>query len=479
MSAPLRLADDARPDAGHGVQPVAAVPPDALAPDGAEALAPLAEDGSLATAWPTTATARLVVLALLACGYGAAFLPTLVADPVTAWFLPLLVAGAALGKLVLDLPLRTANPSMAARATGVVLAAGAVSLTAAAVAAVAGTAGPGLAVGLVAACSLAAFACATVLRRWELRVLAAARRVLFVGRADQRADLAREIGRQQGMELVGFVPAADDAAAAGIEAAVAACTPTVVVFSSDAAALPAHCDVAVRLSVSGLRVATLTDLYRDHFGRVPLRDLQPSWVIREIADLHRPRTYALVKRVAERTFALSVLLVASPALLLAAAAVRLSSPGPVLFRQDRVGHRGATITVLKIRTMTMGAAGAWAGDDLHRVTRVGRLLRRFRIDEVPQLWNVVRGDLSLVGPRPEQVAIVARLADELPLYGARHWVRPGLTGWAQIRFGYGGSSDGARQKLEYDLYYVERQSLRLDLQIFIGTTRAVLRGIGT
>ena len=181
----------------------------------------------------------------------------------------------------------------------------------------------------------------------------------------------------------------------------------------------------------------------------------------------------------EVAFAAGLLVLALPALLAFAAAIRIGSRGPALYRQKRVGKDGNVFTLLKLRSMAViDGEARWAHAQAHRVTWLGRHLRRFRFDEVPQFWNVLRGDLALVGPRPEQVPIVERLRDELPFYDARHAVRPGITGWAQVNGGYGGSVDGTLLKLQRDLYYVKHASLRLDALIVWLTLKAVLAGRG-
>jgi len=177
-----------------------------------------------------------------------------------------------------------------------------------------------------------------------------------------------------------------------------------------------------------------------------------------------------------------LLLLAAPVLLLAAIAIRVTSRGPALYRQRRVGKEGEEFILLKLRTMVerteADAEAAWALSQAHRVTSVGRLLRRFRLDELPQLWNVIRGDLALIGPRPEQLPIVAELTRELPHYSSRHCIRPGVTGWAQVNLGYGGSVEGTVAKLQRDLYYMKHHSLRLDALIVWLTVKAVLAGRG-
>ena len=174
---------------------------------------------------------------------------------------------------------------------------------------------------------------------------------------------------------------------------------------------------------------------------------------------------------------LLILVPTSPLLLLAMAAIRLEGPGPLLYRQERITRDGRVFNILKLRTMRVDAeanGAVWAGVDDERVTRVGRFLRRSRIDELPQLINVLRGDMSIVGPRPERPVFAAELARRIPLYNERHMVKAGLTGWAQVNYPYGASVEDARQKLSYDLYYVKNFSILLDMLIIAQTVRVLL-----
>jgi lipopolysaccharide/colanic/teichoic acid biosynthesis glycosyltransferase len=162
--------------------------------------------------------------------------------------------------------------------------------------------------------------------------------------------------------------------------------------------------------------------------------------------------------------------------------IKLSSPGPVFYRQRRVGRDGIVYYCYKFRTMRADAEAdtgpTWAGDDDPRITSVGRFLRQSRMDEIPQLWNVLRGDMSLVGPRPERPEFVDTLSKEIPYYHLRHAVRPGITGWAQIRYKYGSSIEDAKEKLRYDLFYIKNMSAGLDLLIFLQTIKIILLGRG-
>jgi exopolysaccharide biosynthesis polyprenyl glycosylphosphotransferase len=176
------------------------------------------------------------------------------------------------------------------------------------------------------------------------------------------------------------------------------------------------------------------------------------------------------------------LAICCPLFPLIALAVMLTSPGPVLFRQQRVGRRGETFTLYKFRTMRQDAeattGAVWAGKDDPRITTVGKVLRTTRLDEIPQLWNVLIGDMGFVGPRPERPEFVQWLAEEIPYYTLRHIIRPGLTGWAQVRYQYGASLKESETKLQYDLYYIKHMSLSLDLWIIFETLKTVLLGRG-
>jgi exopolysaccharide biosynthesis polyprenyl glycosylphosphotransferase len=317
---------------------------------------------------------------------------------------------------------------------------------------------------------------AAMMRAVEVRFLRASRRVFLVAGADQLRDVRQEIARHAGMTLVGFANGGAPDLASRIEASGA----TMLVLSRQAADDAAVVSAASAFNLAGGRVRDLGSFYERHFGKLPLSELTASWFLFDIAEIHHARVYGWVKRAGDIACSAAGLVLAAPLLLAAAVAVRATSPGPVLYRQQRVGKGQRPFTLLKFRTMTVAGdtAAAWADGHAHRVTRVGRVLRRYRLDELPQLWTILRGDMSLVGPRPEQVALAAQLSETIPFYDARHVVRPGLTGWAQVRSGYGGSHAGTLTKLQYDFFYIRHQSLRLDLMILARTAHAVLRGEG-
>ena len=211
----------------------------------------------------------------------------------------------------------------------------------------------------------------------------------------------------------------------------------------------------------------------------------------DLIDLPEPRVvrregrtcYGVAKVAGDFCCALALLVLTAPLTLLAALAIKLTSRGPVLYSQTRLGRGGRPYKIYKLRTMyhncEQQSGARWSTDGDPRVTPVGRFLRRTHIDELPQLWNVLRGDMSLVGPRPEQIDFVVRLEASVPFYQRRHLIRPGLTGWAQVRCGYAGSDESSAWKLCNDLYYVKYRSLGLDLLVLIETVGLVLLGPST
>jgi sugar transferase (PEP-CTERM system associated) len=188
-----------------------------------------------------------------------------------------------------------------------------------------------------------------------------------------------------------------------------------------------------------------------------------------------------VKRVFDVAAACILIFTAAPVMVIAALMIKLDSPGPVFYRQQRVGLNGRCFNVIKFRSMRTDAekdGPRWAAQDDDRVTRVGRIIRRLRVDELPQLFTVLAGHMSIVGPRPERPVFVEQLALQIPYYGLRHSIKPGVTGWAQVRYPYGATVDDARHKLQYDLYYIKNHTLLLDLLVLFETVAVVLTGDG-
>ncbi|MDR2124730.1 MAG: sugar transferase [Desulfovibrio sp.] len=230
--------------------------------------------------------------------------------------------------------------------------------------------------------------------------------------------------------------------------------------------------------LNGLNVVDIRGLYERLAARVPVDLIRDDRLLLEDGfNLNVNAAMRRLKRASDICFSLALLAAALPVLLAAAAAVRCESLGPVLYRQRRVGLYGREFTVYKIRSMRLDAeknGAAWAGKNDPRVTRCGRFIRKTRIDELPQLVNVLKGEMSLIGPRPERMEFVRELRDLIPYYEVRHSVKPGITGWAQVCCPYGASVEDARLKLEYDLFYIKNMSLLLEAKIILRTIGVVL-----
>ena len=218
-------------------------------------------------------------------------------------------------------------------------------------------------------------------------------------------------------------------------------------------------------------------VYEQYTGKIAVENLRPSWLIFS-EGFRKTRLLKATKRLTDIAGAALGLIVLSPVLLIVAALVKITSPGPILYHQRRVGQYGRVFTICKFRSMRTDAeattGAVWARPNDTRITTVGRLFRRTRLDELPQLWNVLMGDMSLIGPRPERPEFVEILTKEIPFYGERHVIRPGLTGWAQVRYTYGASVEDAMEKLQYDLFYLKNLSLALDMVIAFETAKTVI-----
>lgn len=241
-------------------------------------------------------------------------------------------------------------------------------------------------------------------------------------------------------------------------------------------------ETLLKMSLAGdVSIEECSSFFERVTGQVHVDMLRPSWLI--FAGRGRETRLTTVSReLVHRGLALLGLILSMPIAIVTAILIKLESKGGVLYRQDRVGKNGRIIKVIKFRSMRTDAekdgVPVWASSGDDRVTRVGRIIRKIRVDEIPQFWNIIKGEMSFVGPRPERPHFVAQLAEEIPFYEHRHLVAPGLTGWAQIKYPYGASVEDARQKLQYDLYYIKNQTLALDLVIVFETIKTVLFGKG-
>ncbi|MGH9301068.1 MAG: sugar transferase [Acidimicrobiales bacterium] len=294
------------------------------------------------------------------------------------------------------------------------------------------------------------------------------------------ASLAAVVGLEEARSQVGA------SGHVGVESplaqAVRSSGATVLVLDRAAQADPGVVAQAAELHGRGIRVRTLSLFYDEWLGKLPVSELEQVSLMFDIGEVHRTR-YGRLKRVVDISagiLALAVLVVAVPVVIVVDLA---GNRGPLFYRQERVGKGGQAFTILKFRTMVTPPleerpSSAWTTENDPRIGLAGRWLRRLHVDELPQAVNILRGELSLVGPRPEQVGYVAELVDKIPFYGLRHLVRPGLTGWAQVNYAYGSTEHDAVEKLQYEFFYLRHQGLGLDARIVGRTIRHVLLGGG-
>jgi sugar transferase (PEP-CTERM system associated) len=335
---------------------------------------------------------------------------------------------------------------------------------------------------------------------WLLGHPSIGERVLIIGHGDAAMEIAQEAleRRDAGYRIVGFViDRADKVGQSLTEHSLVA--PPVVGTTSNLRSIVSNNKIdrivvamnerrgqfpveeLLELSLSGnVNIEECTSFYERLTGRVHLSMLRPSWLIFSGARKQNPLT-SFTRTALHRGVALIGGIISLPIAIITIILIKLDSKGPVLYKQERVGKNGKTFTVLKFRSMHVDAekyGPVWARNADDRVTRVGRVIRKIRVDEIPQFWNILRGDMNFIGPRPERPHFVLQLAKEIPFYEQRHLIPPGLTGWAQIKYPYGASVEDARQKLQYDLYYIKNQSLTLDAIILFETVKTILFGRG-
>ncbi len=328
---------------------------------------------------------------------------------------------------------------------------------------------------------------------WLSRRVGPRERLLLVGTNPVALSLAKELyerRRDLGVEIIGFVdsdpekvgtPLINPGVIGTIEdipSIVRARGVDRVVVSLVDARGKLPMEKLLEMKLDGVTFDHLPSVYEEYTGKIAVENLRPSWLIFS-AGFRKSRTLAAMKRTVDILIAAVGLVAGLPVFMLAALAVKWTSPGPVVYHQRRVGLRGHIFWVHKFRSMREDAEAAtgavWArasGDP--RVTPIGRFMRQTRLDELPQLWNILVGEMSFVGPRPERPEFVTDLTQAIPYYGQRHIVRPGLTGWAQICYTYGATTEDALQKLQYDLYYIKNLSISLDLYIMFETIKTVV-----
>jgi sugar transferase (PEP-CTERM system associated) len=330
---------------------------------------------------------------------------------------------------------------------------------------------------------------------WVLRHPEIGERILIVGSSPFAIEIAREtLGRPDaGFRVVGFVDSDPELVGKSL------INPKVIGLTSDLASVVRRENIdrlvvaigdrrgqfptqeLLRLSLSGdVSIEESASFYERLTGRVLLDMIRPSWLIFSSRG-RRARINDVARTVMHRTVALFGAVFSLPIAIATAILIKIDSRGPVLYKQERVGKNGRVFTLMKFRSMRVDAekdGPVWAKTADERMTRVGRIIRKIRVDEIPQFWNILRGDMNFVGPRPERPHFIAQLAQEIEYYEQRHLLAPGLTGWAQIKYPYGASIEDARQKLQYDLYYIKNQSITLDATIMFETIKTILLGRG-
>lgn len=351
-------------------------------------------------------------------------------------------------------------------------------------------------ISVVVAASLVVPARVALDRAWH--VAAPRQNVLILGTEELAITAMRELTRRRDLNLalVGFLDAMSETSAIpntvlcgypvlgsmeqlGAVVEKYQISRIVIAMENRRGALPVW--ELVKLKVQGVNVEDAHSIVAALSGRIWLDMVHPSWFV-FTGGFRRSRLMLLLKRTIDLVFGLVGLTLSSPVMLLIAIAIRLESSGPVIYRQARVGLKGKPFELLKFRSMRADAEGhggaQWAQRDDPRVTRIGAYLRKYRLDELPQFVNIVRGDMSFVGPRPERPVFVERLRELISYYDERHSVRPGLTGWAQVQYSYGASVEDTCRKLEYDLFYLKSMSVLFDVVIIFKTVRTILTGAG-
>ena len=326
---------------------------------------------------------------------------------------------------------------------------------------------------------------------WVARQVGPRERLLLVGTGTAALALARELQahEEDGVQIVGFVDSdVNSHASAGplaflgtfddIPALVRARSVVRVVVSLADARGKLPMDKLLEMKLDGVRFDYLASVYEEYTGKIAVENLRPSWLIFS-AGFRKTGRLLAVKRAIDVLGGAVGLILSAPIMLALAAAIKLTSPGAVFYSQRRVGRDGRVFTVHKLRSMCANAerdtGPVWtpAGGD-SRITPLGRFMRRTRLDELPQFWTILAGHMSLVGPRPERPEFVQSLNQQIPFYGQRHVVKPGLTGWAQVRYTYGATVEDAIEKLQYDLFYIKNMSIALDVFIIFETIKTVL-----
>lgn len=309
-------------------------------------------------------------------------------------------------------------------------------------------------------------------------------RVVFVGENDYTEDLLESV-KKDGQYV--FVTSLNntDMKALGKEILELYSTKkfdVLVDFTDKLLRDPKITEKLLQYKLEGLQYYNYLEFYETYENKLPISHLSPKWFLENTGfEIYHNNFNLKAKRLLDLLFALLIGIFAAPVIVLAAIIVKLESKGPVFFIQERIGEGNKKFNIVKFRSMTTDAekdGPQWASKNDNRVTKFGKIMRATRIDELPQLWNVLRGEMSFVGPRPEREYFIQQLEKEIPYYNLRHTVKPGLTGWAQVMYPYGASVEDAYRKLQYDLYYIKHHSIPFDVKVLLKTVTIVIFGKG-
>ena len=309
-------------------------------------------------------------------------------------------------------------------------------------------------------------------------------RVVFVGENDYTEDLLESV-KKDGQYVFGTSLNNTDMKALGKEILELYNTKkfdVLVDFTDKLLRDPKITEKLLQYKLEGLQYYNYLEFYETYENKLPISHLSPKWFLENTGfEIYHNNFNLKAKRLLDLLFALLIGIFAAPVIVLAAIIVKLESKGPIFFIQERIGEGNKKFNIVKFRSMTTDAekdGPQWASKNDNRVTKFGKIMRATRIDELPQLWNVLRGEMSFVGPRPEREYFIQQLEKEIPYYNLRHTVKPGLTGWAQVMYPYGASVEDAYRKLQYDLYYIKHHSIPFDVKVLLKTVTIVIFGKG-
>ena len=309
-------------------------------------------------------------------------------------------------------------------------------------------------------------------------------RILFVGENDYTDDLLKSIKNDDQYKLVGFL---EDEKSINLKNTILRIcemgkTDIIVDFTDNLLLDTKLVDKLLQYKLNGLQYFNYLEFYETYENKLPVSHLSPKWFLEDSGfEIYYNNFNLKAKRLLDLFFAILIGICVFPIMILAAIIVKLESRGPIFFIQERIGEGNKKFNIVKFRSMTTDAekdGPKWASKNDNRITKWGKIMRATRIDELPQLWNVLRGEMSFVGPRPEREFFIQQLEKEIPYYNLRHTVKPGLTGWAQVMYPYGASVEDAYRKLQYDLYYIKHHDILFDIKILLKTITIVVFGKG-